>query len=175
MVSAREVYKELGYSRWDSFRTVVRRARGFINNGLEKGAIADATVTVSLGSGAKRVVEDYHLDEGAIRLVKMLSLNYKLGRHGLGRNETSLLNLMKEYCDYRGLASDFQYRLGKYIYDFRCGSMLIEFDEDHHTAARQTETDFLKEKYASARGFTVCRLYIDNNIIDAIKMLDNMS
>jgi DNA-damage-inducible protein D len=68
--SARELYKILGYSRWEKFRDTIERARVACEEA--KQVASDhfhlEVQMVKLGSGAKRKVEDIHLSRYACYL-----------------------------------------------------------------------------------------------------------
>jgi very-short-patch-repair endonuclease len=172
MITARNLQQEVNYKEWRNFNTLIIRAKNLINNGVESGFILDAKCTVNIGSGAVRIVDDYKLDEDAANLIKRLALSYKLGKSYSTRNETAILGLLQKYCVNKGYLHGFQYKLDKFIFDFRCENILIEFDEPHHQNKRQEKTDMEKEKVAVGNDYKLFRFTLQNDIVDIILCIE---
>ncbi len=168
MITARKLQQEVNYKEWRNFNSLILRAKNLINNGVESGFIKDTEYPVNIGSGAIRLVEDYELDNDAVNLIKKLALSYKLGNSYSTRNETAVLGLLQKYCVNKGYVYDFQFNLDKFIFDFRCENILLEFDEPHHQTKRQKKTDLDKEHIAIENGYKLFRFTLRNDIVDII-------
>lgn len=130
--SARKIYKKLGYSGWQKFERLIQRSFNLIKNNLKEGYIKKTKLEVLIGSGAKRKIIDYLLDEKAFNLVCEIAKSYKLNKSHLLRNETLILSQLKKYCNLKKIKFEFQYQLEQYFFDCKVGNILIEFDEPHH-------------------------------------------
>ena len=173
MTTARKLQKDYNYKEWRNFNTLILRAKNLIANGVENGVILDIKHTVPIGSGAVRIIDDYELDNDAENLIKKLSLSYKLGGSYTTRNETAILGLLQKYCIHKGFLYDFQFKLDKYIYDFCCEHILIEFDEPHHQNSRQNRTDLNKENTAIENGYKLFRFTLKDDVVDMIKCIES--
>lgn len=73
--SARSLMPMLGYDRWERFEDAVERAEAAINNSEKESPdhIRGAAKMVTLGSGAKRNIIDYHLTRYGAYMVAMNS------------------------------------------------------------------------------------------------------
>ena len=60
--SARELAPLLGYTKWQNFDGVVRRAQNLIRTGAAVGVIDESWKAVTTGSGAIRRIVDYVVD-----------------------------------------------------------------------------------------------------------------
>lgn len=174
--SARSLYKEVGYCKWDKFHLVVKKAIQLINNGLQKGNIKESHVEIKIGSGAVRKIIDYTIDEDGLILIYNLCSKHKIVNVKEIRNETQILRLVEKYCLFIGLSFKFQYRLDKYLYDACVNDkVLIEFDEDHHTTIAQNKIDAIKDNTAKQNGYQILRFDTHCDIIDIIiKLSGNM-
>lgn len=170
-MNARKLQKQLNYIDWRNFNNLILRAENLIKNGIENGLITKTICTVKLGSGSLRNIPDYYMDERAQILIKKLALSYKLNKSYLIRNETSILSLLQKYCIYKNIDYEFQFKLDKYIYDFKYEKTLIEFDEPHHKETRQSFIDEEKNINAKNNGFKIVRIGLHKDIIDLIIML----
>jgi len=170
--TARKLQHEVHYKKWSNFNTLILRAKNLIDNGVEIGVITETQCAVNIGYGAIRLVEDYELDEQAVRLIKRLALAYKLGKSYSTRNETAILGLLQKYCVNKNYSHDFQFKLENYIFDFQCENILIEFDEPHHQDKRQRKVDLDKESIAKKNKYKVFRLTLQNDIIDVIMYIE---
>src|SRR4051794_24319091 len=110
LVSARTVYRQLGYTKWERFEGLIKRANHLIQNGISQGVINKSSKLVSIGMGAKREIADYLLDPTAYQLIQTLAASYKLNTSFLIRNETAILTLLQKYCTRKRLAFQFQRR-----------------------------------------------------------------
>lgn len=66
LINARYIYRDLGYSTWKWFHHNVEKCQQLINSGLASGEITSCKTKILIGSGAKREVPDYLLDEAAV-------------------------------------------------------------------------------------------------------------
>lgn len=166
--SARKVYKKLGYSRWQKFERLIQRSLNLIKNNLKEGCIKKTKVEAFIGSGAKRNIVDYLLDEKAFNLVCEMAKSYKLNKSHLLRNETLILSQLKKYCNLEKIKFEFQYQLGQYFFDCKVGNILIEFDEPHHEEKEVLINDTKKNEIAKENHFKLLRFTLKNDIIDII-------
>ncbi|MBR0465407.1 DNA damage-inducible protein D, partial [Candidatus Saccharibacteria bacterium] len=73
--SARELYKALGYSRWEGFLVVIEKAKtSFSNSEFTKNYdindhFRQVVKMVPTGSGAERPIDDYQLSKYACYLI----------------------------------------------------------------------------------------------------------
>lgn len=172
-VSARDLYREMGYTEWRNFRLLIAKAESLIKQGVG-GTISRTSAPVSIGSGAIRHLEDFALDAQAVKLLTRLSGRTKLTGLGAIRNETAVLALLRKYYVARDLRFVFQYPLGGFRFDaFIGGSVLVEFDEHHHVSSlRQRHTDAKKDGMAKEQGLEIVRLTIEDDVVDAILLID---
>jgi len=169
MISARSIYKDLGYKQWRCFEGLIKRAINLIKNGIEKGIIKETKKETLIGSGAKRKVKDYLFNNDAFNLIERLSNGYKLNNCYSIRNETVLLGLLKKYCKKKGIKVNFQYSFGTFLYDCCLNhKIFIEFDEPHHKNKKQKNIDNRKDKYVKSQGYKILRFNLDNDIVDLI-------
>jgi very-short-patch-repair endonuclease len=167
--TARGLYKKLGYDRWENFNNLVKRAANLICNGVERGVITKIKFPANIGGGATRYLTDYEFDANALDLIKRLANGFKINNCFSTTNETTLLQLLKKYCDYRGIKFTFQYQLGPFIYDCLIGdSLFIEFDEPHHNKKRQSVLDRQKTVYAEGFHYRIIRFDLNQDIVDMI-------
>ncbi len=166
--SAREIYKKLRYSRWEKFERLIRRSLNLIKNNLKEGYIRKTQIEVFIGSGAKRKITDYLLDEKAFNLVCEMVNSYKLNKSHLLRNETLVLSQLKKYCNLKKIKFEFQYQLGPYFFDCRVGNILIEFDELHHEEKEVSVNDKKKNEIAKKNKYHLLRFTLEDDIIDII-------
>lgn len=173
MLYAREIYKGMGYIRWENFNNLIEKAIQLINNGVEIGFINRVSKFVTIGSGAKRSVIDYELDLEAINLLERIS-SHKLNKSIRIRNETIILTMIKKYCDLKGIPFSFQFRINKFIYDCCINNnILLEFDEHHHDRdGRQKLVDINKNSIAQSNNYKLIRFNVSHDIIDIIVELD---
>lgn len=170
--TARKVCDQLGYDRWENFHNLILRAQNLINNGEHRGEIRQTVKQVSLGKGATREIIDYCFDENAFDLINNLSTSYKVNSFYSIRNETTMLTLLKKYCNYKEIPFKFQYRLPPYVFDCLVGeSVLLEFDEPHHKSKRSLINDKVKEQFAVNNGYKVFRFELTHDIVDVISKL----
>ena len=166
--SARKIFKKLGYSRWQKFERLIQRSLNLIKNSLKEGCIKKTKIEVFIGSGAKRKIIDYLLDEKAFNLVCEMAQSYKLNKSHLLRNETLILSQLKKYCDFKKIKFEFQYQLGEYFFDCKIGNILIEFDEPHHEEKKVLINDKKKNKIAKESHYKLLRFTLKDDIIDII-------
>jgi very-short-patch-repair endonuclease len=170
---ARDLQHLLGYTKWDNFEGVIKRAIGIIKHKHINGIIEKTIAQVKIGSGASREVIDYKLDKDATQLLQELCSSYKLNNYFFIRNESVVLQLIRKYCKLKQIAFEYQFRLDKYIFDCRLDNkILIEFDEPHHINSRQNKIDLEKEKIAKQNDFLVFRVNLDMDIIDIIIFIE---
>ena len=172
--SARDLMPHLGYKQWRNFSGVIKRAISIIKHKHIKGKIVKTRVAVGIGSGAKREVIDYLLDEDGLSLLSELCSSFKLNNFYSIRNETVVLQLVEKYCRKKDVDFQHQYRIGKFLFDCKVGNkILIEFDEPHHQiSTRQKEIDNEKNIVAKAEGFSLHRVDVEMDIIDIIIYLE---
>ena len=170
-MKARLLYLELGYSEFRNFDHLLRRCICLINNGLERGSIVPAYAEVEIGSGAKRIIRDYDIDEEAENLIRKMASRFKAEFSYPIRNETALFGLLKKFCELNHIEHETQFKLGDFSYDFRYEKTLIEFDEDHHKNKRQNNIDNIKNQMAIESGYEILRFTLDNDIIDILQVL----
>lgn len=166
--SAREIYKKLEYSRWEKFERLIQRSSHLVKNNLKEGYFKKTKIEVFIGSGAKRRIVDYLLDEKAFNLVCEMAQSYKLNKSHLLRNETLVLSQLKKYCDLKKIKFEFQYQLGQYFFDCKIGNILIEFDEPHHKEKKVLINDKKKNKIAKENNYKLLRFTLQDDIIDII-------
>jgi very-short-patch-repair endonuclease len=172
MISARKIRLELGYSKWGNFDNVISKLKHLIANGIERGEVIDSICEVVIGKGGVRKTKDYLLDSDAEKAIRKLTLSKKLGGLYSISNECAILSLLQKYCKNKNLFHDFQFRLDKYVYDFRCENILIEFDEAGHMAKKQSVIDKLKDNIATENGYKILRFHITSDIIDMIQAIE---
>lgn len=170
-MNARELCNQLGYSEFRHFHPVIERCMNIINNGLEKGVITPSTKEVKIGSGAMRILKDYHLDYDAENLVRRMATGFKTNGSYPIRNETALFSLLKKFCVLNNIDHEFQFNLKDFVYDFRFENVLIEFDENHHLTKRQKIIDEIKNTTALDNGYEIIRFDFSNDIIDILQTL----
>jgi len=171
--SAREIYKKLNYSSWQKFERLIQRSLNLIKNNLKEGYIKKTKMEVVIGSGAKRRIIDYLLDEKAFNLICEMAKSYKLNKSHLLRNETLILSHLEKYCDLEKIKFEFQYRLGQYFFDCKVGNILIEFDEPHHEEKIVLINDKKKNKIARENHYKLLRFTLKNDIIDIIHKISD--
>ncbi|MDM8524908.1 hypothetical protein QUF80_16180 [Desulfococcaceae bacterium HSG8] len=132
-------------------------------------------MTVEIGSGAKRNIINYMLDENAFKLVQELATSYKLHKHFSIRCETVVLSLVKKYCLKKGWGFEFQYQTGGFVIDCLVNDKIaIEFDEPHHQrSAKQKTQDTAKDTHVRNIGLKMFRVHLDMDIIDIILYLES--
>ena len=174
LISARDVYREYGYARWENFANLIKRAQNLIESGERLGRITETRKPVTTGFGAVRQIVDYLLDDTAAILVGELASSVKLTGHFHIRNETVLLGLARKYCMSKGIMFKFQYPLSGFVYDALVGdSVLIEFDEPGHLkGTRQRGIDAQKDVAAQKAGLTLLRFDLTHDIIDIIVAIE---
>jgi very-short-patch-repair endonuclease len=167
---ARDLQPLLGYSKWENFHHLIKRAQHLLIHKHLPGSIEATTRVASIGSGAIRKISDYRLDHKALSLVAELATSYKLTNKFSIRNESVVMQLLEKYCRSKKLAFAYQYRLGGFVFDCMIGHrVLIEFDEPHHQeCGRQSARDATKDYLASSSGFKVLRVDLESDIIDLI-------
>ncbi len=171
---ARDLQKMLAYTKWRNFNNLIYRALNLINNGVKKGRIIRTSVTVGIGSGAKRKIVDYYLDKNAVSIISELAQSYKLNNTYLDRNETTILGMLKKYYEAKRKRVIFQYKLENYFFDMMIGEKyLLEFDEPHHINMRQKKIDNLKDQLCRKHGFHIIRISLKNDVIDIILKIDS--
>lgn len=171
--SARAIFKELGYAKWENFNILIRRARQMITHGVALGSIKEITTPVTLGYGAIRHVVDYELDSQARDLVCLLAASFKLNGHHIARNETAILGLVKKWCEQRGLSARHQKNVRGFYVDMQVGdSLSIEFDEPHH--AYQQLADRRRTMVIEKSGCKVIRFGLDCDVIDIITEIERL-
>ena len=139
-----------------------------IRCGTHRGEIVQTHKSVEIGSGAKRKIIDYLIDDDALELIKQLSYNKTIGEIAV-RNEVVLLTLLDKYCKAKGMSFEGQYFLSGFRYDALInGNILLEFDEQHHGKGKQKYIDAEKDKLAQENGFKIVRFGISDDIIDII-------
>lgn len=170
---ARDLQQLLGYSEWRNFNNVIKRAKNIIIHKSLQGKIIDTYRIIAIGSGAKRKVLDYKIDNRAKLLVSDLSKSYKLNNSYFIRNETVVLQLVEKYCVSKRKVYKFQFKIENYFYDFMIDNkILFEFDEPHHKISkRQKDIDFIKNNLATLYGFNIFRISLKMDIIDIILFL----
>lgn len=172
-VSARQLYKSLGYLRWENFNNLIIKAMQLIRNGLCHGSIIETRKRIEIGSGACREVVDYQLDEKAIELINNMAYN-KCKKSTMYRNETMMLSTLMRYCSLRKISFEEQFSLGKYKFDCRVNrKILIEYDEPHHRKTGQNTTDVKKDEIAHLNGYTLFRYDTTADIINMISDIEN--
>jgi len=69
--SARELMVTFGYTKWQNFRVAIRRAQESCENSGHAASdhFTDVSKMVTLGSGAKRHIDDFHLSRYACYLI----------------------------------------------------------------------------------------------------------
>jgi hypothetical protein len=172
--SARDLMPYFGYKQWRNFSGVIKRAMGIIKHRHLKGEIVKTHIAVGIGSGAKREVIDYLIDEDGLFLLSELCSSFKLNNFYSIRNETVVLQLVEKYCQKKDVDFQYQYRIGKFLFDCRVGNkILIEFDEPHHQInIRQMEIDNEKNMVAKTEGLSVYRVDVEMDIVDIIIYLE---
>jgi very-short-patch-repair endonuclease len=94
----------------------------------------------------------------------------------INRNETVILAIIEKYCKTKKLKFEPQYSLGGLMYDCCVdGSVLIEFDELHHSAKRQQKIDADKDSTAAGNNFTLHRFSVEHDIVDIILVLESIA
>jgi len=166
--SARDIYRAIGYKKWSSFLHVIAKSNHIINNGLHAGVIKNSSKRARLAKGAIREIIDFNIDEQALDLIKNISGNKKLFDGRKITNEIQVLNLLRKYCENRGISFEFQFKLDNFFFDAKIENILIEFDEPHHADIRNVENDLIKSNYAKNKGFFVERFNCSHDIIDII-------
>jgi very-short-patch-repair endonuclease len=167
--SARDLAPLLGYSNWQNFDGLVRRAQNLIKNGAAAGVIRDSWKTVTAGYGATRRIVDYSVDREAVDLLKDLASSYKLTKHYCTRNETVLLTLLEKYCKWKGLKFRFQAKLDDFAFDALIENRIaVEFDEPHHRYGKNKERDSRKAAFATSMGLHLVRFDLTHDIVDMI-------
>lgn len=170
----RNLYKKLGFATWENFNFNVEKAIQLINSGSYSGTIKKTSKTVSIGSGAKREIIDYLIDDDALNLIKQLSYNKIVGKPAV-RNEIAILTLLKKYCDGKQIDFQMQYKLNNFKYDALINNnLLLEFDEQHHCRKKQQIIDLEKTNLAIEHGFYILRVGIKDDIIDIILKMEQI-
>ena len=168
MYSCREIYKTIGFDRWENFNHNVEKAIQLIQSGTHRGTIIESHKLVEIGSGAKRRIIDYTIDDDALELIKQLSYNKTIGEIAV-RNEVVLLSLLRKYCVAKGNSFEGQFLLSGFRYDALIGGrILLEFDEQHHGRGKQKYIDDEKNRIAQQNNFKIVRVGIRDDIIDII-------
>lgn len=172
--SARDLMCHLGYKKWSNFSGVIRRAIGIIKHKHIRGEIVETSVVVRTGYNARREIVDYLIDADGVSLLNELCSSFKLNNFYLIRNETVVLQLVEKYCQKKDVDFQYQYRIGKFVFDCKVGNnILLEFDEPHHQInTRQKEIDDEKNIVAKAEGFSLKRVDLETDIIDIIVYLE---
>ncbi len=152
---AREIYKKLGYSRWEKFEGLIQRSLNLVKNNLKEGYFKKTKVDVFIGSGAKRKIVDYLLDEKAFNLVCEMAQSYKLNKSHLLRNETLILSQLKKYCNLKKIKFEFQYQLGQYFFDCKKEKKVLINDKK-------------KNEIAEENNYKLLRFTLKDNIVDII-------
>lgn len=172
---ARDLQTPLGYTKWENFEGVVRRARQLAKNGLGVGRFDEAARIVAIGSGASRAVIDFRLDRSAVNLLGILATSFKLNGLYLGRNESAVLGLVAKWAGARGHRVVAQFEVNAFRFDLLIGNrVLVEFDEPHHRQSRQARIDVAKDRAARSDGFVVVRLDLDTDVVDAILLVEEL-
>jgi hypothetical protein len=167
--SARELYKNSGYARWENFENLVKRAENLIKNGVKKGIIEHSKKGIKLGGDAIRQVKDYTLDNMAYNLINELSCSYKLNNCYIFRNETSCLLMVKKFFENKKIPCCFQKRIGCFVFDMMIDNRIaIEFNEPHHEQHRQFVLDRNKISYCNLNNIQIRSYDLSNDAIDII-------
>lgn len=169
---ARDIYKELGYIRWENFNSIMLKSIQLINNGLHKGEINEIISLVLIGKTAKRAIIDYEFDDDSLLLIKRISSKVKILGVPRERNEVQILLLLKKYCQYKDIKFEPQKRVNNFYFDALINNTLIEFDEIHHLKTGQLKIDNKKDKTALKNGYNILRITIYSDIIDIIQKLN---
>jgi len=172
--SARNLMPHFGYVQWRNFSGVIKRAISLIKHKHFNGRIVKTNTIVVVGYGAKRKITDYLIDIEGVSLLSELCSSFKLNNFYSIRNETVVLQLVEKYCQKKDIDFQYQYRIGKFLFDCKVGNkILIEFDEPHHQDTRQKGIDNEKNTVAKAEGFSVYRVNVEMDIIDIITYLES--
>ncbi len=173
LLYARNIYKKMGYIRWENFNNLIIKAIQLINNGVENGVINKTYKVITIGSNARRNIIDYELDMDAIKLLERIS-SHKLNKPIALRNETVILTMIEKYCTLKNMPFIFQFKIDNFVYDCCINNnILIEFDEPHHkNTSRQKLIDSNKNLVAQYNCFQLIRFDISHDIIDIIIKLE---
>lgn len=82
---------------------------------------------------------------------------------GLLTREGWRYKALQEYLDSVQEPHQFEYPLGRYVYDLALFNkrVLVEFDELYHTAQEQKRIDLAKDQYALSQGWEVVRIPVE--------------
>lgn len=166
---ARDLQEPLGYSKWENFEGVIRRAIQLIANGAATGFLTKCQRDVAIGSRAIRKVIDYRCDSSAVELLGLLTTSFKLNGYFLARNESVVLGLLAKWASGKGITARPQFQLNGFKFDLMLDDkVLIEFDEPHHASSRQKAVDVAKATAAQQAGYELLRLDLNTDVVDAI-------
>jgi DNA-damage-inducible protein D len=173
--SARQIYRQCGYTKWVNFHGVVLRATQLIKNLQAEGVIRKTKTKIRAGKGAVHEVLDYELCPKAYKLVRELCRSFKTDKCYSVRNETALLSLLRKYCTLKGIEFEPQCKVETFVYDCRIGSTLVEFDEPHHTSFRQQQRDSKKDGAARRHGYKLMRFGLYADFVDMLFAIESLS
>jgi DNA-damage-inducible protein D len=170
---ARDLQMPLGYSKWENFEGVIRRAVQLIANGTATGFLTKCQRDVAIGSRAVRKIIDYRCDSSAVELLGLLTTSFKLNGYFLARNESVVLGLLAKWASGKGITARPQFQLNGFKFDLMLDDkVLIEFDEPHHSSSRQKAVDVAKATAAQQAGFELLRFDLNADVVDAILAIE---
>jgi very-short-patch-repair endonuclease len=167
--SARDLVHVLGYANWHKMNAVFNDVySSFCLENSYQTEIVPASKRITIGSGANREVQDWHVSRtGLNRVLSRVAAHKPQAVRELRRNqvefriEIELGALLFDFCQYAELPIVFQYALENYLFDFCIADkLLIEVDEVSHKVQDQKRRDAKKDETAARNGFKLLRVKI---------------
>jgi very-short-patch-repair endonuclease len=167
--SARALMPLLGYVKWDKFRAVCYDAYSALcienPNQID---LLPSSITVEIGFGALREIEDWRLSYLAVERVLSRAATYKPQarreldalRSSPTRIEIEIGAALFEFCEQARLPIVHQKRVDDYIFDYCIDNrLLIEIDELHHEIdVERKQQDRIKTYIAMEENYQLLRI-----------------
>jgi very-short-patch-repair endonuclease len=167
-----------GNSLRDDLVKVIRKTCLYCKKDFETYTGKGESDFCSRGCASAGSVTDYRrqraVEQGRVN-VKNIS-DISVIAKGLKTREGFKYKELQESLLITGCEFEFEYPLGKYIYDLALKDKMIfvEFDSIYHDAQFQKESDLEKQKQAEVNGWRLIRIRTAPNEIMSFKLIEHL-